>query len=212
MSDDKMSEMQEVEMNLNVEDDEPIVLSEGEGNEVEEEEEKEGDEVEGDEDEEEEGDEVEEDGDEDEEEEEEEEQEEEEEPKYQEEDLVQKPYTELETDNLISYHPKMKQHNYEEILARTTVQRDDQGRIIDKYHTTIPILTRYEQARILGARAKQLNHGAYPMVAVPPTIIDGYEIATEELKARVIPFIIRRPLPNGESEYWRISDLDLIDY
>lgn len=199
MSDEKMSEMQEVdEMNLNVEEDEPVVLSEAEEEEADEE----GEEEENDEDEEEDENE----------EEEEEEEEEEKEPEYQQEELVQKPYNELETENLISYHPKMKQHNYEEILARTTVQRDEQGMIVDKYHTTLPLLTRYEQARILGTRAKQLNHGAKPMIQVPPSMIDGYDIAIEELKARVIPFIIRRPLPNGESEYWRISDLDLIDY
>jgi len=70
----------------------------------------------------------------------------------------EKKLPEIEKQDMVMYHPKLKQHNYEEILARVTVQRDSKGNIQDEYHKTIPILTRYEQARILGARAKQLNH------------------------------------------------------
>lgn len=124
----------------------------------------------------------------------------------------EKELPDIEKQDLVMYHPKIKQHNYEEILARVSVQRDAEGNIDDPYHRTIPILTRYEQARILGARAKQLNHGAEPLTSVPSNMIDGYQIAELELKERVIPFIIRRPLPNGESEYWRVSDLEQIDY
>ena len=39
-------------------------------------------------------------------------------------------------------------------------------------------------------------------------MIDGYTIALQELKEGKIPFIIRRPLPNGASEYWKINDLE----
>ena len=110
------------------------------------------------------------------------------------------------------YHPKLKQHNYEEILMRANIQRNEKGEIQDPYHQTVPVLSRYERARIIGARAKQINYGAKPLVEVPQTMIDGYKIAEKELETRVIPFIIRRPLPNGNSEYWRVSDLQQIDY
>ena len=40
--------------------------------------------------------------------------------------------------------------------------------------------------------------------------MQGSVIAELELKAKKIPFIIRRPLPNRGSEYWRVSDLELI--
>ena len=33
----------------------------------------------------------------------------------------------------------------------------------------------------------------------------------EELKQKKIPFIIRRPLPNGKSEYWDINDLEILE-
>lgn len=116
------------------------------------------------------------------------------------------------TMNIEMFHPKLKQHNYDEIIMRANIQRDSNGNINDPFHQTVPVLSRYERARILGARAKQINHGSVPLVSVPSSMIDGYKIAEKELEKRAIPFIIRRPLPNGESEYWRVSDLELIDY
>jgi DNA-directed RNA polymerase I, II, and III subunit RPABC2 len=94
----------------------------------------------------------------------------------------------------------------------TKVVRNADGIIIDKLHRTIPYLTKYEKARILGQRAKQINSGAYPFVKVPETVIDGYIIAEMELKQKRIPFIIRRPLPNGGSEYWKVQDLEDISF
>ena len=41
-------------------------------------------------------------------------------------------------------------------------------------------------------------------------IIDGYLIATKELEEKKIPFIIRRPMPSGGSEYWHLKDLEVI--
>jgi hypothetical protein len=43
-------------------------------------------------------------------------------------------------------------------------------------------------------------------------MINGMLIAEKELYEKVLPFIIRRPLPNGGSEYWHMSDLELIEY
>ena len=34
--------------------------------------------------------------------------------------------------------------------------------------------------------------------------------AEMELKEKVIPFIIRRPLANGASEYWTLQDLEIL--
>jgi DNA-directed RNA polymerase I, II, and III subunit RPABC2 len=108
------------------------------------------------------------------------------------------------------YHPELKQHNYEEIEALCTVVRDDNGNIIDLFHKTIPILTKYEKARILGERTKQINLGGKPFVEVEPNVIDGYLIALKELEEKKIPFIVKRPLPNGGCEYWRLNDLEIL--
>ena len=111
---------------------------------------------------------------------------------------------------LANYHPESKQHNYDEIYALSKVVRDSNGIIIDDLHRTLPIMSKYEKTRILGQRAKQLNSGNKPFISVPKNIMDGYLVAQEELIQKKLPFIIRRPLPNGGSEYWRIKDLEIL--
>ena len=106
------------------------------------------------------------------------------------------------------HHPELKTLNYEEVEALATITRDKDNNIIDPLHKTLPILTRYEKARILGERARQINGGARPFIDVDATMIDGYLIALKELEQKRIPFIIQRPMPNGGSEYWRVSDLE----
>lgn len=116
----------------------------------------------------------------------------------------------LQKNIIENFHPELKAHNYEEIEALSTVVRDNEGNIIDPFHKTTSILSRYERARILGERAKQINEGAQSFIEVDEHIIDGYLIAEKELEQKKIPFIIQRPLPNGGSEYWRIRDLEIL--
>jgi DNA-directed RNA polymerase subunit K/omega len=109
------------------------------------------------------------------------------------------------------YYPELLPHNNEEVEALSRVVRNSAGVIIDPLHKTIPFLTKYERTRILGERTKQLNSGATPFVKVEISVIDGYLIALKELEERVIPFIIKRPLPNGNGvEYWKLTDLEII--
>ena len=128
------------------------------------------------------------------------------------EEFFQKLESDVNTDHLIIYHPELMQNNYQEIKAFCKVLRNKQGIIVDPLHTTLPFLTKYEKARVLGVRCKQINNNADTFVKVPPNVISGMLIAEEELKQKKIPFIIRRPLPNGGSEYWRIEDLEIIEY
>ena len=114
-------------------------------------------------------------------------------------------------DSFVStYHPESFSHNYDEIQTLSRVVRNSAGVIVDDLHKTIPIMTKYEKTRILGQRAKQLNEGAQPFIKIDSTVIDGYLIAMKELEQKKTPFIIRRPLPNGGSEYWRIQDLEIL--
>lgn len=112
---------------------------------------------------------------------------------------------------LLNYHPEIKQNNYNEILAMSKIVRNSQGIISDPMHRTIPWLTKYERSRVLGLRSKQLNYGADPFIEVSSGILSGYKIALEELNQKKIPFIIRRPIPNGGNEYWKLGDLELLD-
>ena len=108
------------------------------------------------------------------------------------------------------YHPELKTHNYDEIEVLSRVVRDDNGTIIDPLHKTLPFITKYERARVLGERATQLNSGAQSFVEVDVDMIDGYVIALKEFEQKKIPFILKRPLPNGAVEYWKLEDLEFI--
>jgi len=118
---------------------------------------------------------------------------------------------ELRDNYLLNFHPESLVQNYDEIYNLARVVRDDNCIIVDALHRTLPMLTKYEKSRILGQRAKQINDGATPFVKVPEGVIDGYLIAIKELEEKKIPFIIRRPLPNGGSEYWHLEDLEIIN-
>ena len=100
--------------------------------------------------------------------------------------------------------------NIEEIYETSFGIFDKNGNIIDPLHKTIPLLTKYEKARIIGARAEQLAAGSESYIPLDETIVNGKTIALMEFEQKKIPFIIARPLPNGSTEYWHVSDLENI--
>ncbi|MBT42730.1 MAG: hypothetical protein CMF12_09410 [Idiomarina sp.] len=78
---------------------------------------------------------------------------------------------------------------------------------------TRPILTKYEKTSILGQRAQQILNGSNILVDIKTLKIKNpLEIARKELKEGLIPFIVRRPLPNGTYEDWKVSDLKDINF
>ena len=70
-----------------------------------------------------------------------------------------------------------------------------------------PRLTRFERARIIGARALQLALGAPPFIPLDPSIKDPMTLARKELEAKALPISIRRVLPDGEYQDIPIADL-----
>jgi DNA-directed RNA polymerase I, II, and III subunit RPABC2 len=68
-------------------------------------------------------------------------------------------------------------------------------------------LTRFERARILGARALQLSLGAPPLTPLPDTVRDPISIARLELENRALPISIRRILPTGEYQNIPVAEL-----
>ena len=125
---------------------------------------------------------------------------------------LQKFSLDINQNYLMNYHPETVIHNYDEISVLTKIIKDRNGTIIDPLHRTASYLTKYEKARVLGQRAKQIECGAKPFIKVPENIIESYIIAELELKEKKIPFIIRRPLSNGTCEYWNLRDLDIIAF
>jgi DNA-directed RNA polymerase subunit K/omega len=77
---------------------------------------------------------------------------------------------------------------------------------------SLPLMTKYELDQIIGLRATHLSKGAAPLVDVTGlTVLSNMElrrVALEELRQARLPYIIKRPLPCGEAEYVRVSDLE----
>lgn len=120
-------------------------------------------------------------------------------------------FEQINKKELISnYHPELVTHNNDEVESLCQIVRNEHGVIIDPLHKTVPFLTKYERARVLGERSKQLNQGAKPLVELGPEVVDGYLIALKEFEEKKIPFIVKRPLPNGGCEYWKFKDLEFI--
>lgn len=128
------------------------------------------------------------------------------------EEYLQKFDEELNRNYIYEFHPECLNHNSDEVAMLATVVRDATGNIIDPLHRTLPFLTKYERARVLGQRAKQIEIGAIPFVEVSETIVDGYLIAEIELREKKLPFIIKRPIPGGAFEYWHVRDLENINF
>ena len=126
------------------------------------------------------------------------------------EDYLQKFDDSIKQQIITDYHPELKTHNYDEIEVLSRVVRNNKGTIIDPLHKTIPFITKYEKARILGERAAQINSGSAPTIEIDADIIDGYLIALKEFEQKKIPFIIKRPIPNGAVEYWKFEDLEIL--
>jgi DNA-directed RNA polymerase I, II, and III subunit RPABC2 len=70
-----------------------------------------------------------------------------------------------------------------------------------------PKLTRFERARIAGARALQVSLGAPILVELPQRVSDPIDIALAELKEGVLPMTIRRTLPDGSYQDIALVDL-----
>lgn len=75
---------------------------------------------------------------------------------------------------------------------------------------TTNYMTKYERARVLGTRALQISMNAPVMVELDGET-DPLEIATKELRAKKIPFTIRRYLPDGSYEDWSVADLIVLE-
>jgi DNA-directed RNA polymerase subunit K len=53
-------------------------------------------------------------------------------------------------------------------------------------------LTRFEKARVIGARALQLASGAPPLIELPENLINPIKIAYMEFDKSVIPLVVIR--------------------
>lgn len=107
---------------------------------------------------------------------------------------------------------ELKEEGEEEIdiLDEEGKQNKKNSKEIDKEkRITTEYLTKYEKARVLGARALQISKNAPVMINLEPGEWNPLSIAEKELKDGKIPFIIRRYLPNNTYEDWKVNELKL---
>ena len=107
---------------------------------------------------------------------------------------------------LLDQHPEIWP-DYEEAVLDKLVIRDAYPPQKDAAHAAYPFITLYERTKVLSMRASQLARGAQPFIDVPDYLTDVYEVAKAELEAKRLPYILKRPLPDGNYEYWRLADL-----
>jgi DNA-directed RNA polymerase I, II, and III subunit RPABC2 len=116
-----------------------------------------------------------------------------------------------ELKKLYSLHPELIIDYAEALKSRiplAVIQPSDNKP--DPQHTTYPFVTLYEKTKIIGLRANQLSQGARPLIVVPKEITDVRDIARLEFQQKRLPFIIKRPLPDGTFEVWKLVDLMIL--
>jgi len=111
---------------------------------------------------------------------------------------------------LYKYHPETVVDYMETVIPRVPLQQAPPDAGVDANHMSPPFLTVYERTKILGTRTNQLAEGARPFVTVPEHMTHPLEIAKLELEQRRLPFIVKRPMPDGTFEFWRLSDLMIL--
>ena len=72
-------------------------------------------------------------------------------------------------------------------------------------------MTKYEKARVIGTRALQISKNSPVLVDLGKDDYDPILIAERELAEKKIPFVIRRFLPDGTYEDWKLNELEILD-
>ena len=110
----------------------------------------------------------------------------------------------MDSDSLTDEQRAEREERIQAMESREIVERIEEHEPVELHSSENkvligpPTLTRFEKARIMGARALQLSLGAPPFVEIPADTKTSLVIAMEELDMRVIPIVIRRTLPNGD--------------
>jgi DNA-directed RNA polymerase I, II, and III subunit RPABC2 len=108
------------------------------------------------------------------------------------------------------HHPECLLDYREEVIQKLPVSIFPPDGNSDRKHKSVPYLTIFEKTKILGFRANQLAQGGMPFVNVPAHVTDVLEIANMELEQKRLPYILKRPMPDGTFEYIRLNDLLIV--
>jgi len=103
---------------------------------------------------------------------------------------------------------RMDEHPEVKPIFRTEVLES-----VKQPRLTQPYFTKYEFTALMSTRAQQLAEGALPLVGLEglktsdPMFV--WNVARREIEQHKLPFIVRRQLPNGRSEYWSAQELEI---
>ena len=111
---------------------------------------------------------------------------------------------------LNTHHPECRIDYIEDVLTKLPLESYPPDNGSDKRHKSVPYLTLFEKTKILGFRANQLAQGSRPFIKIPQHVTDVLEIASLELEQKRLPYILKRPMPDGSFEYIRLNDLLII--
>lgn len=105
------------------------------------------------------------------------------------------------------------------VPAKAEAARNARAICPNPTRVTLPRMTKYERARLIGERALRFQDPRNePLVPLTDPNRPGYietdllKIAEMELLAGRLPMIIRRPLPDGSCEDWKAQELSLAPY
>jgi DNA-directed RNA polymerase subunit K/omega len=81
-------------------------------------------------------------------------------------------------------------------------------------YMSMPFMTKYEFDQIIGLRTVHISRGAPMMVDMPAdfkiqTNMELRHVAIKELVEHKLPYIVKRTMPNGKTEYWPVAKLGL---
>jgi DNA-directed RNA polymerase subunit K/omega len=111
---------------------------------------------------------------------------------------------------LKQHHPECRLDYVEEVMQKLPLAAYPPDSGSDPKHKGVPYLTLFEKTKIIGFRANQLSQGARPLIELPEYVTDVLEIARLELEQKRLPYILKRPFPDGSYEYIRLADLMII--
>lgn len=98
-------------------------------------------------------------------------------------------------------------------MQSSFVTREDVVRPTETPRVSQPYFTKYEYTTLLACRAQQLSDGALPLIPLAdfntsdPRFV--WKVAEREILDRKLPYIVRRVLPDGNTEYWSVAELEL---
>lgn len=74
-----------------------------------------------------------------------------------------------------------------------------------------PLITKYELNQVISLRMLHISKGSPTYIPVDRPILSNIELRAfveRELVEGKLPYMIKRAMPNGKTEYWRLKDMD----